>query len=400
MIRTALKMLAGDRAKYAALLFGIAFTAFLVNFAASFFCGMMTRGFALVAENPAADVWVMDPAVLSPERTANLPAGALARVRSVRGVAWAVPLLIASADVRFPDVRFQPVEIIGVDDATLMGEPPTPGSPAALRAPDAAVAADGGTEGKLLTPADPADPAAPRNRWRGSPRPGAPLRPLAAGDVVLVNDARVRIVARADSPPRFPARPLLYMTYSNALRVLPRERARLTFVLAHAAPGAAPRALAARVGAATGLRARSSADLEADTVRWLLLNSEDVGDAETMLVVAVLVGLGTTGVMFYLFTQDNLRHYAVLKAMGAGPRVLLAMLLAQGGLCAAVGAALGVGLCAAAGPLAAWGNVPFRMMWYAPLAAAAAVAVVALSATAASLRPVLKLEPATVFAGR
>ena len=77
------------------------------------------------------------------------------------------------------------------------------------------------------------------------------------------------------------------------------------------------------------------------------------------------------------------------------------MLLAQGGgLCAAVGAALGVGLCAAAGPLAAWGNVPFRMMWYAPLAAAAAVAVVALSATAASLRPVLKLEPATVFAGR
>ena len=57
----ALKMLLGDRTKYAGILFGIAFTSFLVTFAASYFGGMMTRSFALIAENPRTDVWVMDP---------------------------------------------------------------------------------------------------------------------------------------------------------------------------------------------------------------------------------------------------------------------------------------------------------------------------------------------------
>src|ERR1700732_4813160 len=55
MLRVALKMLMGDRAKYLGLLFGITFTSFLVTFAASYFCGFMTRGFALIAENGQAD---------------------------------------------------------------------------------------------------------------------------------------------------------------------------------------------------------------------------------------------------------------------------------------------------------------------------------------------------------
>jgi putative ABC transport system permease protein len=63
MLRVALKMLMGDRAKYLGLLFGITFTSFLVTFAASYFCGFMTRGFALIAENGEADVWIIDPAV-------------------------------------------------------------------------------------------------------------------------------------------------------------------------------------------------------------------------------------------------------------------------------------------------------------------------------------------------
>ncbi len=72
MIAIALKMLLGDRAKYFGLLFGITFTSFLVTFAASYFGGMMTRSFALIAESPA-DVWVMDPAVVAVDRTINLP---------------------------------------------------------------------------------------------------------------------------------------------------------------------------------------------------------------------------------------------------------------------------------------------------------------------------------------
>src|SRR6476620_4934992 len=153
MIRVAMKMLLGDRAKYVGLLFGITFTSFLVTFAASYFCGFMTRGFALIAENPTADVWVMDPAVDSIEQTANVPDSALDGVRSVDGVLSAVPLALGTADARFPNGRFQPFQIIGVDDATLSSVPRLKDdeSPAVLRSPDAAIVDPGGTEGKLET---------------------------------------------------------------------------------------------------------------------------------------------------------------------------------------------------------------------------------------------------------
>src|SRR5215472_3342319 len=139
MLRVAMKMLVGDRAKYVGLLFGITFTSFLVTFAGSYFCGFMTRGFALIAENPGTDVWVMDPALESTELTINIPDSALARVRSVKGVLSAAPLSLASVEARFPNGRFQSFQLIGVDDATLLGLPLLRDgiSPAVLRTPDA-----------------------------------------------------------------------------------------------------------------------------------------------------------------------------------------------------------------------------------------------------------------------
>ena len=106
MLYVAWKMLVGDRAKYLGLLAGIAFTAFLVTFAASYFAGFMTRGFSLIAENPTADVWVMDPAVDSVTHTINMPNSVLARVRSVDGVRFATPLALGRINARLPDGRF------------------------------------------------------------------------------------------------------------------------------------------------------------------------------------------------------------------------------------------------------------------------------------------------------
>ena len=55
-------------------------------------------------------------------------------------------------------------------------------------------------------------------------------------------------------------------------------------------------------------------------MRWYLVNSEDVGDIAAMLTLAICVGFGVTGVMLYMFTAENLKQYAVLKAMGAAPQ--------------------------------------------------------------------------------
>jgi putative ABC transport system permease protein len=397
MLRVALKMLTGNRAKYAGLLFGITFTSFLVTFALSYFAGFMTRGFALISENPEADVWVMDPAVNSTEHTTNIPSSVLDQVRSIEGVQSAVPLALGSAEVRFPNGEFQTFQVIGVDGSTLSGLPPLRNGMARslLRTPDAAVVDGGGTEGKLQTPLLRAD------QWPRRPKLNVPTRRLHSGDVVLVNDHRVRIAGLARALPRYPPRPLLYTAYTNAGRILLPERHLMTFVLAKAAPGVDPAVLAKRIAARTGLRARTADQFTVDTVRWFLINSEDVGDIASMISIAMLVGFGVTGVMLYMFTEENLKQYAVLKAMGATPRLLLTMILAQAGLCALLGTGLGLGLCAVVGQIAvAEADYPFRMMWFTPLFGGTMVVLVSLVAAAVSARPVFKLHPSTVFAGR
>jgi putative ABC transport system permease protein len=398
MLRVAVKMLLGDRAKYVGLLFGITFTSFLVTFAGSYFCGFMTRGFALIAENPGADVWVMDPAVESTEQTTNIPDSALDRVRSVDGVRTAVPLGLATADARFANGRFQSFQLICVDDATLFGVPSlTNNVPVTvLRAPDAAIVDPGGTDGKLETPVSKAD------QWPyGQPHLDAATRELQAGDELLVNDHRVVIQGRSLALPRYPPRPLMYTTLSNARRVLLSERHLLTFVLASATPGLSPRELARRIQVQTGLKARSSDDFKADTVFWFLINSEDVGDMASMISIAMFVGFGVTGVMLYMFTADSLKQYAVLKTMGASSKLLITMIFVQSGLCALLGTGLGLGLCAIVGQLAIVEfDYPFRMMWFTPVLGGVMVMLVSVVAALISVRPVLKLEPGIVFAGR
>src|SRR5215469_8237424 len=398
MLRIAVKMLLGDRAKYIGLLFGITFTSFLVTYAGSYLCGFMTRGFALVTENPTVDVWVMDPAVKSTELTTEIPDSALSRVRSVDGVLEAMPLALATTDARFPNGRFQSFQLIAVDDATLFGLPPLQNgiSPAVMRTPDAVVVDSGGTEGKLETPSLTAD------QWPyGQPRLNVSTRELAAGDELLVNEHRVIVRGRAKALPRYPPEPLMYTTISNAARFLPPKPHLLTFVLVKAAPGTSPLELAGRIESQTGLRARSSDDFKRDTVDWLLINSEDVGDIASMMSIATLVGLGVTGVLLYMFTTDSLKQYAVLKAMGADSRLLLTMVLAQSGLCALLGVGLGLGVCALVGQIAIVKlGFPFRMMWFTPVFATITVGLVGIAAAAISDRPVLKLQPGVVFAGR
>jgi putative ABC transport system permease protein len=113
------------------------------------------------------------------------------------------------------------------------------------------------------------------------------------------------------------------------------------------------------------------------------------------------VGFGVTGVMLYMFTNEHLKQYAVLKAMGATSRLLLAMIFIQAGVCALLGTGFGLGLCAIIGQIvASAANYPFRMMWFTPVLGGGMVVLVSLAAAAISARPVLKLQPGVVFAGR
>jgi len=88
--------------------------------------------------------------------------------------------------------------------------------------------------------------------------------------------------------------------------------------------------------------------------------------------------------------------------MGATSKLLLAMIFVQSGLARLIGTGLGLGLCAINRPGCGWWRPTIRsaMMWFTPVLGGVMVLLVSVVAAAISARPVLKLEPGVVFAGR
>jgi putative ABC transport system permease protein len=397
MFRVAVEMLMGDKTKYIGLLIGITFTAFLMTFALSYFAGFMTRGFALISENPSADVWVMDSAVSSTEATINMSSSALTQVKSVQGVSNAMPLYMGDVTARYANGAFQTFQMIGVDDATLSGAPKNKRGMRndALRLPQSVLVDAGGTSTKLQTP------KLREDMWRfDGAHLMAPTRELQFGDEMLVDDKRVIVRGVTQTLPRFPPRPLIYTTISNFKRLTPSQNKRLTFVMVKAKKGISAQALANKITRQTAFKAITSQEFKKETVLWYLTNSEDVGDMLSMVILAMLVGFGVTGVMLYMFTYENLKQYALLKAMGASNRQLRTMVFTQVFIGVIVGSGIGIGICAIIGELISGIEYPFRMMWFSPVVGFFGVLIVSITAGIISVREVMKLEPAVVFLAR
>jgi putative ABC transport system permease protein len=146
MIWIAIRMLTGDRQKFFGLVFGIAFSTLLITQQLTIFVNLLERGASGVFNVDAADVWVMDRVSRTTDVNFPMPSTALDRVRSVPGVAWAVPHLRAGASVRTKEGDLEGVSVIGVDDTTLIGLPKgmVEGSRAVLEQPDTVLIDDVG----------------------------------------------------------------------------------------------------------------------------------------------------------------------------------------------------------------------------------------------------------------
>ena len=123
MIRVALAMLTHDKAKYIALVAGIAFASLLISQQSAIFWSAIRSSTYGVRSASAADIWVMKPNVEILDLADPMREGVVNQVRSVEGVHWAVPYYQALGMVRTRQGSFRPVLMIGVDDSTLIGAP-------------------------------------------------------------------------------------------------------------------------------------------------------------------------------------------------------------------------------------------------------------------------------------
>src|SRR5579864_7679941 len=119
----ALKMLMGDKSKYFAIIFGVAFACFLIAQQSAIFFGIMERTTSQIRDTTGIDVWVMNTGVRYIDDLKAISDGDLFRVRGVPGVAWAVNLYRGQGQAQLANGTSQGVILMGLDDATLTGGP-------------------------------------------------------------------------------------------------------------------------------------------------------------------------------------------------------------------------------------------------------------------------------------
>jgi putative ABC transport system permease protein len=374
----ALKMLTGDRAKYLAMLAGVAFATLLIAQQASIACGLLLRTTAHLQDVADADVWVVDPNVEYIDELKPLNERDLYRVQGVPGVAWAVPFYKGQGRLKLGDGCYQQVVVLGVDDATLVGAPRemVVGALADLRRPDAVVIDLNGY----------------RYLW-----PGEPVR---AGRVLEMNDRRAVLVGVCKASATFQTFPIFYARYRQAVRFVPQERQALSAVLVAVGPGVAAEEVCRRIEARTGRQALTRRQFIAKTLSYVMRRTSVLVNFGITVGLGFLVGCAVAGGTFYTFTAESLPQFGALKAMGLSNRRVAGVVLAQAWAVGLVGYGLGVGAAAAFGEAASsHSQLPFYMPWQVPAATAAAVALIVTLSGLASVRKVLVLEPVVVLRG-
>lgn len=370
------RMLTGDRNKYLAIVFGIAFSSLLIAQQCSIFCGVMRMTTGQIRDIEEAGIWVMAPNVRYVDDLKPLADNDLYRVRGVPGVAWAVPLHKGVSRARLDDGRFQQLFLIGLDDATLIGAPRKMlvGSQADLRQPDAVIIDEVGYN--LL--------------W--------PDEPYQVGRVLEMNNHRAVVVGVCRASLTFQTLPLIYTRFSQAGHYMGPEQRTMTAVLVQPRPDVPADEVCRCIGNETGLLALTRDDFAWRTIDHYLKRTGILMNFGTTVLLGFLVGAAIAGQTFYTFTLENLRHFGTLKAMGASNRRIVGMILLQALVVGPIGYGLGVGAAAVFGEFTkGHSKLVFFMPWEVLVGTGAAVVLVAMVASLFSIRRVLVLEPAMVF---
>ncbi len=379
MFLIALKMLFHDRAKYLGLVIGVAFSTLLINQQMGIFLGLLSRAGAIITDIPEADIWVMDPGVKNLDTVFPLRDTELGRIRGVPGVKWAVPLFKAVATVRTATGDLESAVLIGVDDSSLVGLPArvVMGDIEELRRPDAVAVGEDGF-GKV---------------WRGET--------ISLGKTVELNDRRAVVVAIVKDSPKFTSSITFFTRYSQALQYTNNGRNQMSFVLAKSEEGKTAEEVSQSIHERTGLQSLTASEFRDKAIQYVIDNTGIPVSFGTVIALGVLVGVCVVGLMFNLFVLENLRHFAVLKAIGTRNGKLILMVMLQASVVGFVGFSLG--LFGAAFFFESAGRnsnfAGFYLPWQIGVISGVVAAAIICLASLVALRRLLFVDPAVVFRG-
>lgn len=379
MYQLALKMLKGDRAKYLMLISALTFSALLITQQTGVFLGLMHWTTATL-RNTQIPIWVMDPHVEQVNEVKPLRSIDLARVRSVKNVAWAVPFYSSIQQAKLTNGNFKSIQLLGLDSTTLIGAPSVifKGKLQDLYQAHSVIVDEVGIE-KL-------------SEGRSTP--------LTLGDTFEINEHEVRIVGICQAARSFFGYPFIYTTFNQALAISPQARKNVAFILVQPIKNVDAQEVAFEIEKSTGLKALTEKDFSWSTIKWFIKNTGIPVSFGTTLVLGLIVGIAVCGQTFYSFILENLANLAALKAMGASNGLLYRLLVFQAFTVGLIGYGLGIGLASAFGlGTLKKGIPPFYMPPFVPLATLGVILFICSLAALISMRRLSRLEASEVFRG-
>ena len=376
MLRIALRMLFGDRTKYLTLVLGLAFAALLMNQQGAIFLGLLNQATGPLQNVRQADLWVVDPGIQWVAEFRSLSDEKLSRVRSVQGVAWAEPFYNGYAVAELPDGQFKRCQILGIPRTTLAGRPPAmvTGRIEDLWMPDSIVIEE---QSALL------------------------MGGVGVGDILKINDRRAVVVGTCKARRGFESNAIMYTTFDNAARFSPAGRDRISYILVKAREGTDLDELKTRIAALGDVAALTTEEFRSRSIAFIVVATGIGVNFGITIALGFVVGLLLSASIFYQFTAENIRHFAVLKALGATTPTLVGMVLLQATVVGVIGFGIGAGAAGAftiltrelESELSAY--LPWRLLLGSFLATLLTIGL----GSVLSIRKVIKVPPGLVFSG-
>ena len=229
--------------------------------------------------------------------------------------------------------------------------------------------------------------------WRGEP--------LSLGNIAELNDRRAVVVAIVKDSPKFTSSITFFTRYSQALQYTNNGRNQMSFIVAKSAENTTPEAVCENIKDRTGLQALSAPAFRWKAIMYVIQNTGIPISIGTVVALGILVGIAVVGLMFNLFVLENLKQFAVLKAIGTTNLRLIGMVFLQAAVVGFVG--FSVGLFGATMFFETAGKSPtfqgFFLPWYVAAGSGVVAAGIIILAALFAMRRVLFVDPAIVFRG-
>ena len=314
----AARTLIADKGKLLTAVAGVVFSIVLVNVQGGLFLGLIRKA-ALLIDIGEADIWVGHRHMHTVDFPRIIPRRWISRVRSTPGVERAEPYIVGYAEMTLPSGAYETVVVVGVDSASLLGNPLqqlSQGNPAAMLETGGYLT-DEGDDVKLESPY--------------------------LGELREIGGYRAKLVGKTRGIMGFLVSPYVFTTFDRATqwcRIKPGYCSYYLVKLESVADAdLVCQELRRRI---PELDVYTREEYGAISVNyWLTRTGLGISFGAATLI-GLVVGLVMVVQALYALVLDRLGDFGTLKAIGAGEDQIYAMLFFQAATLASIGSVIGL----------------------------------------------------------